>query len=55
LLNIETTVIQEKSHKLFEILNFTTLARIALHINEDILELVEGLWQTQATLPSTSK
>lgn len=45
-LGIERIVIQEKSHMLFDIMNTVTLTNIALSINNDVLKLVEGLWQT---------
>lgn len=54
-LDIEILVIQKKSHKLFDILNFSIPARIFLPINKGILELSKGLWQAPVTLPPTAK
>lgn len=50
-LGTETTLIQEKSHKLFDILSFIMLARITLPINEGMFELAKNCGTLQPLFP----
>lgn len=47
--------VQEKQHKLLQILQTSVSTKIALSIDEAIMEPAEARWQTPALAPPTSK
>lgn len=54
-LDIQPEEVQEKSHRLVDILITMGLSRIALPVNNAILDPIKSLWQTPFSLPLTSK
>ncbi|KAH1169347.1 hypothetical protein KIL84_013937 [Mauremys mutica] len=54
-LGIQAEFLQENMHKLLDSLQSSTLGRVVLPINEDLLEPAKALWNTPALLPSTAK
>lgn len=55
MLDIQAEEVCESSQKLVDSLVSATLARVALPVNEVIMELVKTLWQTSLSLAPTAK
>lgn len=53
--DVQPEEVQERSHRLMDILACSGHSRVALPINEGILEPVKFLWQTPSFLPPSAK